>query len=162
MFNAYPIDHNPLSKSDALLLEIVSEEGEQYLHESLPLPAAATSNSNCIGTIASAMSTGSTDIKKAVVQQLSTSYTNKSWHLGLNAIDKETEYDLYIVTGAMPTYNMCTRKRHAYHYQLYSKHQAKISKAIQQNNGIYKAQLNCAQEDNGANCLCTNHKGLLL
>ena len=80
----------------------------------------------------------------------------------MNSVGEEDQFDLDYINEILHYLPTNSRKRQQYHDRREFQHHQKIQASFNQVQGIYKANVVPAQEDNGANRTCTSNKNLLI
>ena len=155
MFESVPTS-NTMSNNNEIPFECVSTEGNYVLNGLPYLNYDDNCNESCHpGALIQPPS------EQSMMAAIQDRFVNCPWHPGLNSIPEETTFDIQFEGEKLLPTNSTSRKKVQYQQRQRRQHYAKISKAINQK-GIYRAQLEPAQEDNGANRTCTNNKSLLV
>ena len=160
MFDSYPVSSQKSSNKD-LPYECVSHPGD-YILDDFPLYHPNDYDDTDVANTTSIAHMSHPASNSTAINNLHNNYNNLPWSPSLNQIQEESSYDISYSNDSLHYIPTNSRKRQQFRSRREIQHHRKIAASIHQLNGIYKANLIPAQEDNGANRTCTNNKQLLV
>ena len=160
MFETYPVTSLP-SPSTHLPYECVSTPDNVILDDFPLFNPSDCDDASILNTATMAPFFPSTQCLEAI-HTLNDKYNALTWSPTVNTIQEESKYDIDYSNELLHYIPTRSRKRQQYRDRLEKHHHSKITASIQQFNGLYRANLIPAQEDNGANRTCTSNKSLLI